>query len=142
MHDERFDDRRVVSHYRIVGSLAAGGMGEVYAAFDETLKRRVALKSIRPELRLNPDSKARFLREARMLSHLDHPHVCRVHDYIEEGDAAWLVLELIEGAELREAIARGLDTRSKLRIGARLRTGAAGRRFTDITSVGAGRRDR
>ena len=78
----------VISHYRVVSPLGAGGMGEVYAGLDETLKRRVALKAIRAEHRLDPDAKARFLREARILSQLDHPNICRVYDYIEAEDRA------------------------------------------------------
>jgi len=108
--------RQRVSHYRILGRLGAGGMGEVYSAFDETLKRRVALKAIRAENRLNEESKARFLREARLLSQLDHPHVCRAYDYIEEGDAEWLVLELVEGRDLRAALNAGLDDASRFRV--------------------------
>jgi tetratricopeptide (TPR) repeat protein/tRNA A-37 threonylcarbamoyl transferase component Bud32 len=105
-----------VSHYRVLDRLGAGGMGDVYAAFDETLKRRVALKSIRPEHRLNAEAKTRFLREARLLSQLDHANVCRVHDYVEEGGGEWLVLELIEGKNLREAGASGLDLPRRLKI--------------------------
>ncbi len=90
-------------------------MGEVHAAFDETLQRRVALKAVRAEQRLNADAKARFLREARILSQLDHPNICRVHDYIEDTGGDWLVLELIDGQNLRAA-ADGLDTPAKLRI--------------------------
>ena len=88
----------------------------MYAADDETLKRRVALKSIRAEHQLDAESKARFLREARLLSQLDHPNVCRVYDYLEEGDSAWLVLELIEGKNLREAVAAGMDVPQRLRL--------------------------
>ena len=57
-------------------------MGQVYLAVDETLGRRVALKSIRADRRLDPDARGRFIREARVLSQLDHPHICRVHDYL------------------------------------------------------------
>ena len=88
----------------------------MYAADDETLKRRVALKSIRADYQLDAESKARFLREARLLSQLDHPNVCRVYDYVEEGDSAWLVLELIEGRNLRDAVAAGVDVSRRLRI--------------------------
>jgi eukaryotic-like serine/threonine-protein kinase len=91
-------------------------MGEVYAGIDETLKRRVALKAIRAEHRLSPASKARFLREARILSQLDHPNICRVYDYVEGDDSDWLVLELIEGKSLVTAIAGGLEPGSRLRI--------------------------
>lgn len=105
-----------ISHYRILHPLGAGGMGEVYAGIDETLKRRVALKAIKPEQRLDAVSKARFVRGARLLSQLDHPNICRVYDYIEGEDRDWLVLELIEGKTLQSAIAAGLDPASRLRI--------------------------
>ena len=91
-------------------------MGEVYAGFDETLKRRVALKAIRHEYRLNPESRARFLREAQILSALDHPNICRVYDYTEGVDRDWLVLELIEGKNLVRAREAGIDRSTAMRI--------------------------
>ena len=91
-------------------------MGEVYAGVDETLKRRVALKAIRAEHRLNAQAKARFLREAQILSQLDHPHICRVYNYVEGGDSDWLVLELIEGTTLHESIAGGLGASERMSI--------------------------
>ena len=105
-----------ISHYRILYPLGAGGMGEVYAAIDETLQRRVALKAIRVDKRLDEDAQARFLREARILSQLDHPNICRAFDYLRAGDQDWLVLELIDGANLKEAIDHGIDHAHKLRI--------------------------
>ena len=105
-----------ISHYRVLHPLGKGGMGEVYAGVDETLKRRVALKAVRAEHRLSPIAKARFLREARILSQLDHPNICRVYDYIEGDDSDWLVLELIEGKSLQTAIAAGLEPASRMRI--------------------------
>ncbi len=112
----------VVSHYRVLRVLGAGGMGEVYEGFDETLQRRVAMKAIRPGKRLDPEAKARFLREARILSQLDHPNICRVYDYIETGDRDWLVLELIEGRTLREAIHDGLGAADPLAIARQVAT--------------------
>jgi tRNA A-37 threonylcarbamoyl transferase component Bud32/tetratricopeptide (TPR) repeat protein len=112
--------RQRVSHYRILGRLGAGGMGEVYSAFDETLKRRVAIKAIRADHRLNDEAKARFIREARLLSQLDHPHVCRAYDYVEEGDAEWLVLELVEGTDLRASLTAGLDAAARFRVAEQL----------------------
>ena len=104
-----------VSHYRLMERLGVGGMGEVYAALDETLARRVALKAIRPEHRLSADSKTRFLREAQILSQLDHPNICRVYDYFEEGGRDWLVLELVDGQDLRVA-ARSLDRSARIAV--------------------------
>ena len=91
-------------------------MGEVYVGLDETLKRRVAMKAIRVEHRLDSVSKARFLREARILSLLDHPNICRVYDFIEGDDRDWLVMELIEGKSLQVALRDRLDPAVKLKI--------------------------
>ena len=62
-----------IGHFRVVETLGEGGMGTVYVGVDETLDRRVALKVIRAKHRLDPTGNARFLREARILSQLDHP---------------------------------------------------------------------
>jgi serine/threonine protein kinase/Tfp pilus assembly protein PilF len=109
-----------VGHIRIVDLLGEGGMGAVFVGFDQKLERRVALKAIRSEFRLNPDSKARFLREARFLSQLDHPRICTIHDYVEGDDNDFLVMELVEGQNLRAAIGTGLDEQAKLMMAAEL----------------------
>ena len=88
----------------------------MYAGVDETLKRRVALKAIRAEHRLNAQSKARFLREAQILSQLDHPHICRVYNYVEGAGHDWLVLELIEGKTLHDAIRDGLGAAERMAV--------------------------
>jgi serine/threonine-protein kinase len=90
-------------------------MGDVYAGLDETLQRKVALKAIRSEHRLDALMQARFLREARILSQLDHPNICRAYDYIQGEDSDWLVLELIEGRSLREVSGR-LSAADQLKI--------------------------
>ena len=95
-----------IGHVRVNGLLAEGGMGAVYAGFDEKLQRPVALKAIRGD-RLNAAARARFLAEARILSQLDHPNVCRIHGYLENGEEDFLVLELIRGRTLREGLASG-----------------------------------
>ena len=78
-------------------------MGEVYAGIDETLKRRASRsKAIRAEHRLDEHTKTRFLREAQILSQLDHPNICRIYDYVEDTDSDWLVL----GARRRRQPAR------------------------------------
>jgi eukaryotic-like serine/threonine-protein kinase len=105
-----------ISHYLLLEPLGRGGMGEVYNGFDETLKRRVALKAIRAEHRLSPQARTRFLREAQILSQLDHPQICRIFDYVEGPGADYLVLEFIEGRSLRASIRDGLDASLKLRI--------------------------
>jgi len=111
---------RTIGHIRIVGFVGRGGMGEVFEGFDETLKRKVAVKAIGAKARQDPQAKVRFLREARALSQLKHPHICEIHDYIEEESADYLVLEFIEGRDLRQAVAAGLDYHRKLRIAAEI----------------------
>jgi tetratricopeptide (TPR) repeat protein/tRNA A-37 threonylcarbamoyl transferase component Bud32 len=105
-----------VGHIRVIDVLGKGGMGTVFIGHDETLARRVALKVIRPEHRLDAETKARFLREARILSTLDHPGICRVHDFIEREEGDILVLELIQGQSLRTAMASGLAHGTALRL--------------------------
>jgi serine/threonine-protein kinase len=103
-------------HIRIVDILGQGGMGDVYAGYDETLQRRVALKAIRPEQRLDAEARSRLIREARTLSQLEHPNICRIYDYIEGEEVDLLVLELIEGKTLEEALRDGLSLTEKVRI--------------------------
>jgi len=107
---------RTVGHVRIEALLGRGAMGEVYRGFDTALERPVALKSIRAEQRVTAEARGRFLREARILSKLDHPNICRVYDLIEGPDCDFLALELIDGETLRAANAR-LGHDEKLRIG-------------------------
>ncbi len=90
-----------IQHYQVFKYLGNGGMGDVYAAYDVRLDRKVALKAIRREHRLKPEVKARLLREARVLSGLEHPHICRIYDLIDNRDSDILVLELIEGESLK-----------------------------------------
>jgi tRNA A-37 threonylcarbamoyl transferase component Bud32 len=104
-----------VGSIRVIGVLDQGGMGAVYAGFDEKLLRPVALKSIRGD-RLDVAARARFLREARSLSQLNHPNICAIYDHIEGTDADFLVLERIQGKSLETAIVQCLDPALRLRI--------------------------
>ena len=90
-----------IGHIRIEERLGEGGMGEVFRGFDEALQRRVAVKALHADRRFSPQAKARFLREARLLSKLDHPSICRIYDLLEGEDSDVLVLEYIEGSTLR-----------------------------------------
>ncbi len=105
-----------VGHIRIRELIGEGGMGAVYAGFDEKLRREVAVKAIRAD-RVDDETRARLLREARLLSQLDHPNICRIHGYIEGETSDFLILEMIRGKELRRALDEGLDPALKLRIG-------------------------
>ncbi|HQR44944.1 MAG TPA: tetratricopeptide repeat protein [Thermoanaerobaculia bacterium] len=106
---------RQFGHLRIVGFVGAGGMGSVFLAYDDKLQRRVALKAIRGA-HLDADRKGRFLREARVLSQLKHPHICEIHDYLETPERDFLVLELIEGRTLAEVARSGPDRATRMRL--------------------------
>ena len=105
-----------VGHIRIEGLAGRGGMGEVYVGYDDTLQRKVAVKAISSAHRMSPERKARFLREARALSRLDHPNICKIYDFVESEGSDYLILEFIEGSALGNAIHAGLEKADKLRI--------------------------
>lgn len=105
-----------IGRIRILETLGQGGMGSVYVGYDETLTRKVAVKAIRDERRLDAETKARFLREARILSQLDHPSICRIHEIIEDAEGDFLILELIEGESLKEAMKGELEHAFKLYV--------------------------
>ncbi len=91
-------------HYRIVGLLGAGGMGEVYAAEDTKLRRRVALKLLPPEMAADPDRLQRFQLEARAIAALNHPNVVTIYAVEEADGVQFLTMELVEGKTLVEII--------------------------------------
>jgi serine/threonine protein kinase/Tfp pilus assembly protein PilF len=105
-----------IGSIRVIDHLERGGMGDVYIGYHEMLDRHVAIKSIRSERRLDLETKARFLREARILSQLDHPNICRIYDYIEGDESDLIVLELINGVNLRQAMRAGLSFAEKIDI--------------------------
>jgi len=99
---------RIVSHYKILEKLGEGGMGVVYRAEDIKLRRIVALKFLPPEMTRDPEAKARFIREARAASALDHQNICVVHEIDETEDGQlFICMALYEGETLRQRIERG-----------------------------------
>jgi eukaryotic-like serine/threonine-protein kinase len=86
-------------------------MGEVYRARDTRLGREVALKILPEHLARDPERKARFEREARAVSSLNHPHICTLHDIGSENGIDYFVMELLEGESLRRRF-RFLETDS------------------------------
>src|SRR5215467_11164407 len=99
-----FPEGSRIASYRIVRLLGKGGMGEVYEAYDERLKRRVALKTLPRSLAGDASRVARLKREARAASALNHPNILTIYDFGREGDTQFIVSELVEGASLRELI--------------------------------------
>jgi TolB-like protein/Flp pilus assembly protein TadD/predicted Ser/Thr protein kinase len=99
-----FSGGTVISHYRIIERLGAGGMGEVYLAEDTKLKRSVALKFLPDWLSSNKQARERLTREAQAASKLSHPNIVSIHA-IEEVDAlVFIVMEYVEGESLRELL--------------------------------------
>jgi Tol biopolymer transport system component len=92
--------------YEILSPLGAGGMGEVYRARDTRLERTVAIKVLAAHLSSNPDLRARFEREAKAISALQHPHICVLYDVGEEAGIDFLVMECLEGETLSARLSR------------------------------------
>jgi pimeloyl-ACP methyl ester carboxylesterase len=107
--------------YEVLAPVGSGGMGEVYRARDTRLGRDVAVKVLTSLMSENSEARARFEREARVVSALNHPHICVVHDLGREAGIDYLVMELIDGESLAQRIARGpLPIADVLRIGAEI----------------------
>jgi eukaryotic-like serine/threonine-protein kinase len=95
-----------VGPYEISAAIGAGGMGEVYRARDTRLGRDIALKVLPADVALDSGRLARFEREARMASALNHPNIVTIHDFARTGGECYLVMELVRGESLR-AVLRG-----------------------------------
>jgi eukaryotic-like serine/threonine-protein kinase len=97
----------VVSHYRLLDRLGEGGMGVVYRAQDIRLNREVAVKLLRTDARTSGDWMARFEREARLASSLQHPHICTIHELGEHDGRPFIAMERLEGRTVRQLIEAG-----------------------------------
>ncbi len=119
---------QTLGHYRILEKLGAGGMGVVYRAHDEKLDRDVAIKVLPAEALGDEGARDRLLREARLASKLNHPHICTIHEVGEAGPPAgqgpavsFIAMELVEGQPLSARLAGGgLPVEQVLRYGQQL----------------------
>jgi TolB-like protein/Flp pilus assembly protein TadD/tRNA A-37 threonylcarbamoyl transferase component Bud32 len=100
-------DGQTLGTYRLLSRIGAGAMGEVYAAHDEKLNRRVAVKLIAKELAGDADRLQRFRQEAHAASSLNHPNIVVVHDVGKLDERPFIVTELVEGVTLRERFKKG-----------------------------------
>ena len=96
-----------LAHYEIISMLGAGGMGEVYLAEDMHLRRKVALKMLAPELTRDERGLRRFEQEARAASALNHPNILTIHEFGQANGMHFIASEFIDGATLRQRLAKG-----------------------------------
>lgn len=115
-----------VGPYRLEQELGAGGMGQVYQAYDERLDRRVAIKHIRPDQAADPKRRARLRREAWAAARLTHPYIVQIFDIVESDDGDWIVMELVDGPSLHELLRTGpVSVADTLRWGRQVAEGLA-----------------
>jgi len=104
-----------LGHYRLLELLGAGGMGQVYLAMDERLRRKVAIKVLPLEAIADESARKRLLREARAVATLDHPNICTIHEVGEDRGRNFIVMQYIEGETMDQRIRhRGLMLREAL----------------------------
>jgi TolB-like protein/predicted Ser/Thr protein kinase len=104
--------------YRVLELIGRGGMGEVFLAEDTSLRRRVALKFLPPEMQKDPEALKRFVREARSAAALDHPYICHINEVAEAEGREFIVMEYVDGEALRAKVGQGpLPLEETLRIG-------------------------
>src|SRR6185295_11088788 len=107
----------MIGKYEVVKLIGRGGMGTIYKARDSVLERSVALKVV-SSLEVTPELRTRFFREAQACARLSHPNIVTIHDMGEDGGRLFIVMELLEGEELRQLIARRapLELEEKLTV--------------------------
>jgi serine/threonine-protein kinase len=112
---------QTLGRYRILEKLGAGGMGEVYRAHDEQLKRDVALKVLLADTLADDHARKRFRREAETLSKLNHPHIAQIHDFGSQDELDFLVMEQVPGESLKDRLDKGsLPEKELVRLGGQI----------------------
>jgi serine/threonine protein kinase len=108
---------KTISHYEVLDQLGSGGMGVVYRARDIELERQAAIKSLPDEMLQNDDALARFRREARAASALNHSGICTIYEIGDDAGRPYLVMELLDGESLDRVLVHGpLNIRTLLNL--------------------------
>jgi eukaryotic-like serine/threonine-protein kinase len=117
---------QAIGRFRIMSELGRGGMGIAYLAHDETLRRAVALKLLRPSLTRQDERQRRFLREARAAASVTHPNLTTIYDVGEVEGRVFIAMERLEGKTLRQVLAHGrLPIEEAARVAAQILAGLA-----------------
>ncbi len=101
-----------LSGCKVLGEIGSGGMGRVLSAYDERLRRKVAIKTLSPRYRSDRQLRLRFMHEARAMARINHPNIARIYSLGPDGEEPHFVMEFLEGAPLTEA-ARALSMQQK-----------------------------
>ena len=101
---------KTLGHFRIVERIGSGGMATVFKAFQPTLERYVAIKVLPSHYAREPNFVKRFVQEARVVAKLVHPNILQIHDFGEQDNITYIVMEYVEGGTLKERLARPLST--------------------------------
>src|SRR5215470_10001782 len=107
-----------IGKYQIVERIGRGGMGMIFKAHDPVLDRPVALKVISPDIEITDELRARFYREAQACARMSHPNIVTVYDMGEDDGRLYIVMELLEGEEMKRLVAlrKALPLEDKLSI--------------------------
>jgi serine/threonine-protein kinase len=117
---------KTLAHFRVVAKLGQGGMGVVYEAVDEKLRRTVALKVLLDDFAGDEARRKRFLREARSAAAVTHPNIATIHDVGEADGRIYIAMELVEGKSLRRVLGEGpLQLKQAVRIAQQIARGLA-----------------
>ena len=117
---------QMLSHYRVIEKIGEGGMGVVYRARDEKLRRDIALKVLPASLAGNAERRLRFLREARAAAAVNHANIATIHEVDEADGTLFLAMELVEGRSLRDHLTEGaMPMAEAIRLAAEVAEGLA-----------------
>ncbi|MDX1644374.1 MAG: serine/threonine-protein kinase, partial [Thermoanaerobaculia bacterium] len=114
-----------LSHFKILRPLGEGGMGQVFAAEDTNLQRRVALKVLSKQLAADPKARDMLFTEARTASRLSHPNIATVYEVDLVDDTPFIAMELVEGQSLKELLERGIEPQAIAPIARQVADGLA-----------------